>query len=74
MYWYGLTVESRELLYLEPREAPLARQTPYPFIPFLTEKVTPFVFLVLPNGTPFTYVVYNTAIFLTDVKCTHFLL
>lgn len=46
MYRYGLTVESRELLYLKPREAPLARKTPYRF-----------VYLLLPNNTPFTYVV-----------------
>ena len=40
-------------------------------IPFFREKVTPFVYLLLTNGTPFTYLFINkfrTALLLTAVN------
>ena len=44
--------------------------TPLPFdIPFLVQKLcTPLVYLLLKNGTPFTYLVQNFAIILTAVN------
>ena len=42
---------------------------PLPFdIPFLTKKGTPFVYPLLKNGAPFTYLVYSFAFLLTAVN------
>ena len=41
--------------------------TPYPFA-ILHEKSTPFVYLLLTNGTPSTYLVYNFVFLLTAVN------
>ena len=41
---------------------------PLPFyIPFFTKKGTPFVYLLLTNGTPFIHLVWNFASLLTAV-------
>ena len=48
------------------REDSAERSTPYPLVyHFLREKVSPFVYLLLTNGTPFTYLVKNFASLLT---------
>ena len=39
------------------REAPPRGPTPYPVYTIFHEKGTPFVYLLLTNGTPFTYLV-----------------
>ena len=46
---------------------------PLPFyIPFLTKHGTHFVYLLLTNGTPSTYLVYNFASLLTAVNALSF--
>ena len=37
--------------------------------PFMTEKGSPFVYLLLTNGTPFTYLLWNFTSLLPGVKC-----
>ena len=48
-------------------KAPPRGSTPYPFA-ILHEKSTPFVYLLLTNGTPSTYLVYNFVFLLTAVN------
>ena len=51
----GLTEVSYE-------EAPPQGPTPYPlYVPFLDRKGTPFVYPLVTNRTPFTYLILNAA-------------
>ena len=50
-------------------EAPLRGSTPYLFyMPFFDRKGTRFLYLLLKNGAPFTYLVYNSASLSTAVN------
>ena len=48
------------------REGSAPRSIPYPFVNhYLNRNVTPFLYLLLTNGNPFTYVVWN-AVYLSN--------
>ena len=49
-------------------KASLRGPTPYPFMYQCSPKRSPSVYLLLTNGTPFTYLVLNSASFLTAVN------
>ena len=50
------------------RKASPRGPTPYPFIYQCSRKRSPSVYLLLANGTPFTYLVLNSASLLTAVN------
>ena len=53
--------------FIRGSSAPMSNPLPF-YKPFLTEKDTPFLYLLLTNGTSFTYLVQNFASPLTSVN------
>ena len=52
--------------------APPRGPTPYPFISLFHQKGTPFVYHLLTNGSPFTYLVYRFVSLLAAVDALSF--
>ena len=69
----GARFEPREVLNkCLYREAPPRGPTPYPFIYDFSRTRYPLEYLLLTNGTPFTYLVQNFASLLTAVNVLSF--
>ena len=69
----GARFEPREVLNkCLYREAPPRGPTPYPFIYHFSRTRYPLEYLLLTNGTPFTYLVQNFASLLTAVYALPF--